>query len=164
MDGQVLRTCHGPKGLCHQQERVSRQHSVGSTRVSWGYCRLAHLMTGSDNKTGCSRQDRGLRVVALKAPQCQFQESQDFYGHWFDSHQVTTDSESGESDGGGRVETASQDGQFNYPHCNEELADIDMLEPDPPNRQAAMKNISLRPFWMQSENLNKEMDSLNVKG
>eukprot|EP00961_Rhodomonas_salina_P133931 1802052-Rhodomonas_salina.2 len=34
----------------------------------------------------------------------------------------------------------------------EELTDIDMLEPDPPNRQAAMKNVSLRPFWMQSEN------------
>eukprot|EP00961_Rhodomonas_salina_P291319 3931900-Rhodomonas_salina.1 len=44
----------------------------------------------------------------------------------------------------------------------EELADIDMLEPDPPNCQAAMKNVCLRPFWMQSEN--KEMDGLNAKG
>eukprot|EP00961_Rhodomonas_salina_P079142 1063984-Rhodomonas_salina.1 len=43
----------------------------------------------------------------------------------------------------------------------EELADIDMLEPDPPNRQAAMKNVCLRPFWMQSKN--KEMDGLNAK-
>eukprot|EP00961_Rhodomonas_salina_P288513 3899255-Rhodomonas_salina.1 len=44
----------------------------------------------------------------------------------------------------------------------EELADIDMLEPDLANRTAAMKNVRLCPFWMQSEN--KEMDWLNAKG
>lgn len=43
-----------------------------------------------------------------------------------------------------------------------ELADINMLEPDPPISQAAIKNIHLRSFWMQSEN--KEMDCLNTKG
>eukprot|EP00961_Rhodomonas_salina_P241391 3261246-Rhodomonas_salina.1 len=70
MDGQVLRSSSdGPKSLCHQQEAVSRLHCVRSTRMSLGYCRPAHLTTGSDNETGRSRQDGGLRMVASKAPQ-----------------------------------------------------------------------------------------------
>eukprot|EP00961_Rhodomonas_salina_P083135 1116895-Rhodomonas_salina.3 len=68
------------------------------------------------------------------------------------------------------------DGPFHYSDCNEiwrvfasqmikgyeELADVDMLEPDPPNSSAAMQNVRLLPFWMQSEN--KERDRLNSKG
>eukprot|EP00961_Rhodomonas_salina_P294039 3934220-Rhodomonas_salina.4 len=70
---------------------------------------------------------------------------------------LISDLESGEPDVGGSFETASQDGLFNNTHSNEvwhvfasqmiegyeELADINMLEPDPPNSQAAMKNVSL---------------------
>eukprot|EP00961_Rhodomonas_salina_P283750 3834810-Rhodomonas_salina.1 len=69
MDGQVLRTRNGPKSLCHQQETVPRLHCVRSTRMLRGYCRPAHLTTGSDNETGSGRQDGGLCMVASKAPQ-----------------------------------------------------------------------------------------------
>eukprot|EP00961_Rhodomonas_salina_P117900 1586668-Rhodomonas_salina.1 len=70
---------------------------------------------------------------------------------------LDSDLATGEPDGGGSVETASQDRQFNDPQRNEvwcvfasqmitgyeELEDIDMLKPDPPNRQAVMKNVCL---------------------
>eukprot|EP00961_Rhodomonas_salina_P135794 1827047-Rhodomonas_salina.1 len=38
------------------------------------------------------------------------------------------------------------------------LADVDILEPNPSNRNEAMSNVQLRPFWMDLEN--KEMDGL----
>mmetsp|Transcript_27856 Transcript_27856/g.65715 ORF Transcript_27856/g.65715 Transcript_27856/m.65715 type:complete len:97 (-) Transcript_27856:1858-2148(-) len=44
----------------------------------------------------------------------------------------------------------------------EALADIDMLEPDPANHTAAMKNPRLKPFWLESEG--KEMKGLWDKG
>eukprot|EP00961_Rhodomonas_salina_P127599 1720540-Rhodomonas_salina.1 len=37
----------------------------------------------------------------------------------------------------------------------DKLADVDILEPNPSNRNKAMLNVRLRPFWMDSEN--KEM-------
>eukprot|EP00961_Rhodomonas_salina_P085381 1146703-Rhodomonas_salina.1 len=44
----------------------------------------------------------------------------------------------------------------------EELAYIDMLEPDPQHSAAAMKNVRLRPFWMASEN-KETVEGLNTK-
>eukprot|EP00961_Rhodomonas_salina_P005620 76193-Rhodomonas_salina.1 len=44
----------------------------------------------------------------------------------------------------------------------EELADIDMLEQDPANNTAAMKNPLLRPFWIELQK--KEMGGLEQKG
>jgi hypothetical protein len=44
----------------------------------------------------------------------------------------------------------------------EHLADLDMLEPNPPNRTHAMRNERLRPFWVQSEE--KEMQGLWKRG
>lgn len=94
-----------------------------------------------------------------------------------DSNEIETeDFESGETDSGGCSLAPTMDGSFNVADHNEvwlvlasqmiegyeELADIDMLEPDPPNRPAAMRKVRLSPFWMQSEN--KEMDGLNTKG
>eukprot|EP00961_Rhodomonas_salina_P173117 2334459-Rhodomonas_salina.3 len=38
------------------------------------------------------------------------------------------------------------------------LADVDILEPNPSNRNEAMRNVRLQPFWVGSEN--KEMDWL----
>eukprot|EP00961_Rhodomonas_salina_P245283 3314285-Rhodomonas_salina.1 len=38
------------------------------------------------------------------------------------------------------------------------LADVDILEPNPSNRNEAMRNVRLRLFWMDLEN--KEMDGL----
>eukprot|EP00961_Rhodomonas_salina_P073800 991773-Rhodomonas_salina.1 len=63
---------------------------------------------------------------------------------------------------GGSAEPPLLSGPFSYEHCNEiwkvlasqmlegyeELADIDMLEPDPANNTAAMKNPLLRLFWI----------------
>eukprot|EP00961_Rhodomonas_salina_P269422 3640192-Rhodomonas_salina.1 len=86
------------------------------------------------------------------------------------------DFESGETDSGGSFFAPTMDGPFDDTNHNEiwrvftlqmiegykELADVDMLEPDPPNRSAAMRNVRLRPFWMQSEN--KEMNGLNTTG
>eukprot|EP00961_Rhodomonas_salina_P017697 238015-Rhodomonas_salina.1 len=42
------------------------------------------------------------------------------------------------------------------------LADVDILEPNPANRRAAMKNPRLHPFWMASEQ--KEMTGLWAQG
>eukprot|EP00961_Rhodomonas_salina_P193748 2615862-Rhodomonas_salina.1 len=42
------------------------------------------------------------------------------------------------------------------------LADIDMLEPNPANRNEAMQNSRLRPFWITLEI--KEMDGLDKLG
>eukprot|EP00961_Rhodomonas_salina_P255935 3458770-Rhodomonas_salina.1 len=44
----------------------------------------------------------------------------------------------------------------------ETLADIDMLEPNPANRNEAMRNVRLKPFWIDSEH--KEMDRLWKRG
>eukprot|EP00961_Rhodomonas_salina_P218406 2951239-Rhodomonas_salina.2 len=44
----------------------------------------------------------------------------------------------------------------------EELAYIYMLEPDPTNNTAAMKNPRLRPFWIDSQK--KKMGRLEQKG
>eukprot|EP00961_Rhodomonas_salina_P192912 2603143-Rhodomonas_salina.1 len=44
----------------------------------------------------------------------------------------------------------------------EELADVDMLEPNPANRNEALRNARLRPFWIDSKR--KEMDGLWRRG
>eukprot|EP00961_Rhodomonas_salina_P010377 139191-Rhodomonas_salina.1 len=44
----------------------------------------------------------------------------------------------------------------------EQLADVDMLEPNPANRNEAMRNVRLKPFWIASEQ--KEMDGLWTRG
>eukprot|EP00961_Rhodomonas_salina_P110329 1484965-Rhodomonas_salina.1 len=76
------------------------------------------------------------------------------------------DSETGEQD------AAQQDGPFQDQHRNEiwrvlasqmmenynQLADIDMLEPNQANRKQVMKNERLRPFWIDSEG--KELQGL----
>eukprot|EP00961_Rhodomonas_salina_P218335 2950293-Rhodomonas_salina.1 len=44
----------------------------------------------------------------------------------------------------------------------EELADVDMLEPNPFTRNEAMRNTRLCPFWIDSER--KEMEGLWCRG
>ena len=44
----------------------------------------------------------------------------------------------------------------------ETLADLDMMEQDPVNRRAAMKNERLAPFWQGSEQ--KELTGLWARG
>jgi hypothetical protein len=68
--------------------------------------------------------------------------------------------------------TSNSDGPFDDPQKNQvwrvlasqmmasydELADVDMLEPDPTNRKAALKHSRLAPFWIASEQ--KELTGL----
>eukprot|EP00961_Rhodomonas_salina_P177908 2399090-Rhodomonas_salina.1 len=77
---------------------------------------------------------------------------------------------------GGSAEPPLLSGLFSNEHCNEiwkvlasqmlesyeELAYVDMLEPDPANNTAAMKNPRLRPFWIDLQK--KEMGRLEQKG
>eukprot|EP00961_Rhodomonas_salina_P156261 2103736-Rhodomonas_salina.1 len=44
----------------------------------------------------------------------------------------------------------------------DQLADIDMLEPNPANRKQAMKNERLKSFWIDSEG--KELRGLWKRG
>ena len=46
--------------------------------------------------------------------------------------------------------------------AHEELAATDVLEPDPPNFQTALKNERLRPFWLKG--MGKEMTGLWDRG
>lgn len=78
--------------------------------------------------------------------------------------------------GGGSAEPPKVSGPFSDERSNEiwkvlasqmlegyeQLADVDMLELDPANNNAAMKNQQLRPFWIDSQN--KEMEGLERKG
>eukprot|EP00961_Rhodomonas_salina_P083871 1127162-Rhodomonas_salina.1 len=82
-----------------------------------------------------------------------------------------TDSESGESEPR-EQESETPAGPFQNQQRNEvwqvlasqmmehyeELADVDMLEPNPSNRNEAMRNACFRPFWIDSER--KEMEGL----
>eukprot|EP00961_Rhodomonas_salina_P097628 1313491-Rhodomonas_salina.1 len=78
--------------------------------------------------------------------------------------------------GGGSAELPKVSGPFSDERSNEiwkvlasqmlegyeQLADVDMLEQDPANNNAAMKNQLLRLFWINSQN--KEMEGLEWKG
>ena len=107
-------------------------------------------------------EDCGMTLTAVEKVQ------QSLYNIWTGGSS-STEFEMGEQ---ATTSTSNSDGPFDDPQKNQvwrvlasqmmalydELADVDMLEPDPTNRKAALKRSRLAPFWIASEQ--KELTGL----